>query len=93
MRLSYQDSALTSMKGVMKGLMKDIEKDFVKGIARDQTACMTIHDGVPDTGDSPAVSSAPGPLTLFSCDVPRVQPVFPRGVHGKGCIEDRRRSR
>lgn len=37
MLLSYQDSALTSMK--------DIEKDIVRGIARDQTVCMTIHDG------------------------------------------------
>ena len=37
MRLSYQDSALTSMKGLMK--------DILKGIARDQTACMTTHDG------------------------------------------------
>lgn len=35
MRLSYQDSALTSMKGLMK--------DILKGIAR--SACMTTHDG------------------------------------------------
>ena len=40
MRLSYQDSALTSMKGITKGFMKDI----LKGIARSK--CMTIHDGV-----------------------------------------------
>ena len=48
----YQDSALTSMKGITKGitkgfmtgLMKDIVKDILKGIAR--SACMTIHDGV-----------------------------------------------